>query len=312
MTLTLVAIIIPVSLLTTFKITGIIKEPLKITHTIELDTVTLTFDRPSDYVTAPAITNGYVDENILVNASVPWVRSLEQGAENNRDMVEIRLWLNTTAFQGFLNSVEFSCYADNVSWVTNGYYYYLKLYNATVSSHNATVNSVHYTFTVSNPAAVYIPLVWTYLDNDGSVDHQLSFDIQAIYYNGTAYCEVVIPLRIEITRDVGNTFEEAKMMTFGDIIGSIGPADSVDIYSINLEDNQTVFIGLTPPKDANFDVYLYNQHGEEVARSTNKLDQMEEIVYTVTTEGIYYIKIEHVDWPEHHGNGIYQLETERV
>jgi hypothetical protein len=311
LSLAVLAIIIPISVLTTFKLTGIIPEPQTIMETTEMETVALEFDRPLKDVKAPPMVNSYVDENVLINVSTLSVEYGEQSALNNRDCVETSLWINATAFHGFIYSFEFSCNVDNVSLVTDGYYYYINMYNATVAKHNAAANRIYYKFRVSNsPAAIRIPLNWIYLEGDGSVDHQLSLSVSTVHYNGTAYHEVIIPLRIKVTRDVGNTFEEAKLIELGETFGSLDMGDRADIYAINLEKNQTVLMSLTMLEDTDFNLYLYDQNLKELAASTRSEKEMETITYTTNATGIYYVKIEFVLWLDHKCDGMYQLEIE--
>lgn len=306
----LLSAIIPIGLLVGFELNQNESE-FAILGTSEVEAVTLGFDRPFKDVKAPAIANGYVDENVLINVSMSSIEYCEQGAVGNRDCVETSLWINATAFQGFVHSVEFSCNVDEISWIMDGVYYYLKMYNATVAEHNATINWMHYEFKISNsPAAIYMPLNWIYLEGDGNVDHQLSLSVRTIYYNGTAYREVVIPIRIEITRDVGNTFEEARVLEPSNILGSLDSCDRIDMYAMTLQKGQTISITLIPPKDSDFNIHLYNQNHEELANSTQKGNQTETITYTTNETGTRYIKVEFVDWPGHNCEGIYQLGIE--
>jgi len=311
LSLAVLAIIIPISVLTTFKLTGIIPEPPTIAETIEMKTVTLEFDRPFKDVKAPPIVNSYVDENVLINVSTLSIEYGEQSAFNNRDCVETSLWINTTAFHGFIYSAEFSCDVDNVSWVTDGYHYYINMYNATVAEHDATANRIYYKFRVSNsPVAVRIPLNWIYLDGDGSVDHQLSLSVCTVHYNGTAYREVIIPLMIRVIRDVGGTFEDAKMLELGETFGSLDTGDRSDIYAINLEKNQSVLMSLTLLWDSDFNLYLYDQNLQELAASAQLGNQTETITYAIDATGIYYVRIEFILWLGHKCDGMYQLKIE--
>jgi hypothetical protein len=315
LSLAALAIIIPISLLTTFKLTGIIPEPPTITETTETETVTLEFDRPFKGVKAPGLKNGYCDESVLVNVSTPpfidYYDQLASPPSNGRNILLTSVWINASAFHGFVYSVEFSCNVDNVSWVTDGSEYYINVYNATVAEHDATVNRLYYKFRVStSPTAIRIPLNWIYLDGDGSVDHQLSLSVCTVYYNGTAYREVIVPLIIRVVRDVGDTFEDAKLIESGETFGSLDTVDRADIYAINLEKNQTIFISLTMLEDTDFNLYLHNQNLQELAASAQLGNQMETITYTTNETGIYYVKIEFILWLGHKSDGTYQLKIE--
>jgi hypothetical protein len=309
--LTILAILIPTGLLAAFKLTGIIPEPPTIAQTIEKEVVTLKFDRPSKDVRSSPIANSYVDENVLINVSTSSIEYGEQSAFNNRDCVEANLWINATAFHGFVYSFEFSCNVDNASSITDGYYYYINMYNTTVAEHNAAANRIYYKFRVSNsPAAIRIPLNWIYLEGDGSVDHQLSLNVSTVHYNGTAYHKVIIPLRINVTRDVGNTFEGAKMIGSGETLGSLDLGDRVDVYALHLSEGETINLTLIPAKEANFNLYLYNQNRVEIAKSCQEGNQTEAVTYKANQTGIYYIKLENLIWDEHWSTGIYQLKIE--
>lgn len=310
LTISLLAVVIPIGLLATLRLTEVLREPQTIAETIEMETVTLEFDRPFKGVKAPAIANGYVDGNVLINVSMPSIQYSEQGAVGNRDCVETNLWINATALQGFVHSVEFSCNVDDLSWIWWIYDPHRdRFYNATLIEQNETANWIQLSFKASNsPAAIPLLLDWIFFEGDGSADHQLSLSVSIVQYNGTAYRKVIIPLRIKITRDVGNTFEDAKLIVPSERIGSLDSVDRIDVYALHLQEGETINATLIPHKDSDFNLYLYNQNREELDRSSQRGNQTETITYPINETGTYYIKLELLDWPGHWGEGIYQLK----
>jgi len=291
-----------------------LREPQTIAETIEMETVTLEFDRPVMHVKAPAIANGYVDENILVgvytHSLVEYYPKRTEPPYYGRDTLDTAFWINASAFRGFVHSVEFSCSVDDESCIT-WHSKYFETYNATVVEHNSTVNQLLFRLKALKPSlTVMIPLTWIFFDGDGSVEHQLRLNVHTVYYNGTAYREVVIPLRIKIARDVGNTFEDAKLIGPSESIGSLDSVDRIDVYALHLQEGETINVTLIPPKEANFNLYLYNQNHEELAKSDQAGNQTETITYIATQTEIYYITIEYQDWPAYTSRGIYQLKIE--
>jgi len=281
-----------------------------VAETIKVSPAVLEFDRPSKDIDAPGVANSYRDEGVLVNVSTASVKYSEQGFIGNKDYVEVWLWINTSAFQGFVYSVEFECSVDNSSTILDGKYYYVQMWNVSVLEHNSTVNQLYYKFEVdSSTAAILVPLNWIFPESSSNAtDHQLVINTATIHCNGTAYRKIVIPLKLRITKDIGNTFKTAKHIQPGKHLGSLDTADRADIYAINLENNEVVFINLTILADANFDLRLYDQNYKEVANSTQLENQKETITYAPNTSGIYYIKIEFTLWPGHKCDGIYQLD----
>jgi len=99
--------------------------------------------------------------------------------------------------------------------------------------------------------------------------------------------------------DAGDDFNNARDITGNLIIDLPGYANSAgdpeDWYQFLVSSGWTITVDMTPPPGHNFDLYLYNPSGSQVASSTNTGDTPEHISYPNAVSGYYRIKIVTVD-----------------
>jgi hypothetical protein len=173
---------------------------------------------------------------------------------------------------------------------------------------------------LDQPASCSLEIVisWHFLDIDqNDEDHYVTVTLETIYYNGSAYKRIAIPIKVNMLIDPGDTFESARYSLWDGVHSeSLDENDKVDIYAIPFRhDGSTIKINLTVPQNADFGLYLYDDKGVDVANSTNGVGISEMITYidqTVKDIGLnyapwWYIKVERVT-----GRGNYKLEINRV
>jgi hypothetical protein len=96
-----------------------------------------------------------------------------------------------------------------------------------------------------------------------------------IYNNGTAFRKVVLPLKLRLASDAGDSFETAKEIGFGNYTGwaSWLMHDTEDFYKIFLEEGENVRIQLSPKvlEMTIYDLRLFNASGSLVESSCSKI-----------------------------------------
>jgi len=277
----------------------------------------LVFDRPMDDISSFDVWNSLINEEILVNVSSVGDYDELRGefgyimGELGRDGMTLRIWVNCSAWKGFIHSVRVDCVVDRASFLFWRKYDSLeRSVRATLMNYNLTERRLEAEWNIlENETAIHIAFYAIFLDDpdkrENFPDHFVKFSATITYHNGTAYRKAIVPLIIKVTDEVGDSFEEAWLIEAGERLGALSGADPHDFYTINLKKGQKVTITLIPPQNADFNLHLYNSQYKEIANSTKGLNQPETISYTVEETGIYYIKVDWLAW-----NGIYKLKIQ--
>lgn len=314
-----VAVILPISLLAAFRLTGILPEP-QTPETITVEPVNWSMDRPSDYIVFGVSTGwgnmvetNYADETVLVDICVYHSIFLVEYASSpffGRDGFVFRAWVNTTALTGFVSSITVRFQTDNQSDKEISEQF-LEIYNATVTGAKYwTTNSSKPVFVETevsdSSASLKLMLEWV-LSDDFERAHQALATAEILHFNGTSYRKIILPLQFDVIPDVGNSFETAQPLVAGEYLGCLDEQDFVDIYAVNLHKGQTVNVTMIPPQDANFDLHLYNVEGLQVADSTKSGNSTESTAFTANSTGDWYIKVLRVafGW-----KGVYKFKIE--
>ncbi|MBC8044050.1 MAG: DNA/RNA non-specific endonuclease [Rhizobacter sp.] len=75
------------------------------------------------------------------------------------------------------------------------------------------------------------------------------------------------------------------------VTGVIYNSSDVDHYGFSVSAGQAISLGMTVPSGKDYDVYLLNSSGSQVAYSENGTSASEAINYTASSAGTYYIKV---------------------
>lgn len=310
------SIVVPVGLFATLRLTGILQEPPTL-ETITVEPVSWQMDRPS-------MTVGFVDERIenalttdeaSVGIGVQIATYCDDTSEepfNGGDGVTFRVHVNTTMEPGFVASFAVRFYSIDSNAFVFISQYFLVNHNATVTlmKHIGTNTSEPYILAtvVDSPCYLSTQVYWVFYDQNLE-GHQLRVAFEFTYQNTSVYKTLVLPILLEMVQDIGNTFDTAKNVTAGEHRGCIDTIDYVDMYSVTLEEGQIININLTPPKTANYDLYLYNPNHDMVANSTQTENKPEYISHVVDETGTWYLKVYNQYWPSLM-QGIYTLKVE--
>jgi hypothetical protein len=206
LSLAVLAIIIPIGVLTTFKLTGIIPEPQTIAKTIEAETITWNMTRPSEVKTFHdlAVENFYSDTIASISLGV----HVDHYLENSEDLGD-SLWvtINSTmqVQKGFIYSVciRFSQTDDNAFLSIHKIPPWPKTYNLNIAdlvtlgsnTQRAYASAIY----VDQPekSSLEIMVSWHFLDPN-NMSHWITASLETVYFNGTAYRKVIMPIQLGV------------------------------------------------------------------------------------------------------------------
>ena len=315
------ALIIPIGLLTTLKLTGILQAPVTIAETKTLEVVEWESERTSSlFHFSDRVEAGYIDD-ISVNQTVGlWGFD---GVDKMYDCAStLRMNLNLTAslLEGHIENVNVTFYDNDLSSQLRILYLPLgsETQTAGLGSTWKNLSITDYedwmqwtgalAFVnfegVNNPSKVYfnISLVWV-MRSPLNQSEQLTIRTELTYFNGTTHTKLVQPFRVRLIHDMNEDFETAQEVVSGQVVRSfLGGEDKQDFYKIWLGDGNTISASMTARTDVNFDLYLYNPNQIEVSSSTNGPGITESISYTVDAAGFWFIEVRN-----NGGQGVYTL-----
>jgi hypothetical protein len=105
-------------------------------------------------------------------------------------------------------------------------------------------------------------------------------------------------------RDAGNSRDQALVISPGSGTGYLDSTDTDDYYKVNVTSGGQISAILAPPSGSDFDLYLYDPNGSQVASSTLGGNQTDTINYTTTSTGDWYIRVY-----RYSGEGTYSLQV---
>ena len=154
---------------------------------------------------------------------------------------------------------------------------------------------------------------WVFTDQN-TEEHSIKLYAEVKYYS-YKYDEIKTistSVHLKMTPDISNDFTNPKEVYSGiNYKGCLDPVDYADMYKINIENGEIINITMTPPGDANYDLYLYNGPSEDhiVDSSEQSGNATESINYVSSSTGYWYIKVKLTYWEGNINNGIYKLQT---
>jgi hypothetical protein len=204
LSLTLLSIMLPISLLATFRITGIIPEP-PTPITITLETVNWKIERPSSDVRFNKdVRNVYLDNNVSV--SVIFTEYLDNYDWNGLDFLTLMVH-----FKGSFSSVlaKFqpidteSALDIDEEILQNPPRHPKAVVNMTLLGIKGvgTVDTEAYVKAKANgsPSSLTILALWVFYDViENNKDHTLKMTFEVTYFNGTAYRKIIAPATLEV------------------------------------------------------------------------------------------------------------------
>jgi len=202
--LLVLSIVVPVSLLTTFRLTGVLREP-PTPETITIDEVLWQMERPSKYTHIEEnAENAYTDDAISITASVSIHSYFENGLADpywNRDGIAFRVNINTTTLEGSIASIVVKFLPSDVNSTiyinpTFSSYYNVILTRIKGIGSSTGVNYIEAKVSGS-PCSMRLPSYWVFTDQNLE-NHLLRVNVEVTYFNRTTYRKIVAPIILEV------------------------------------------------------------------------------------------------------------------
>jgi len=293
------------SLLATFKLTGLIGQAQTISETKTLDMVTWERERPKYWIRlSDTINSSYADQELSLNCSI-FVYSYADSWTGY-----ITFWTNITAsFLGgfatdlnvtFAESYAQSFIAFSDDLIDPPYSSGLRLTNMSFTGYSNHLSSDLKAFTQftsvgkPNNVNVWINGIEWYFQSPWNRSHSMDLAIALTYFNGSAYKRVVQPFLLKMIGDNNNDFETAMELHEG--VYSNLYLDELDYYKIyaNVGQNVRMHIYATPadPSDpwASFEINVYDPDLNIVLRG--EADHSSTIEVTSNSTGYWYVELQ--------------------
>jgi hypothetical protein len=203
------SIVVPISLLATFRLTGVLPEPLAIAETVTAETVQWNMTKPTTYaILLEKIENLYVDEAISINFTLI-VGSYHENEPDfpsyRNDYIKFGIITTANASHGFIYSVNIQFSRTDVNAIL-----YLINDPNWIQLQNLRIEKAVWTGTSEREAYIAAMGVnqpencrldkwsfWVLLDPNNT-NHSLKATAELVYFNGVAYRKVVVPIQIEV------------------------------------------------------------------------------------------------------------------
>ena len=202
----ILSIMLPVSLLATFKMSGVLMEP-QTPETVTLEAVTWNMTRPTSFFTVDEwVNNSYTGND---NASLTLGVHVQEYYEddlgdpaNGNDYVKLGILGAVNVCAGFVNSIAVDVYGVDahtcVIFQTSSWS--MKLQNLTNPRIVNPYTSGHVEASATNQskqALLSVTVYWVFLDQN-NINHKVTVDAKVTYFDGAAYQTVITPFVLDV------------------------------------------------------------------------------------------------------------------
>jgi hypothetical protein len=206
-TMTLLSIILPVSLLISFRMSGITPEP-QTPETTTVEAVTWNMSRPADYAgLGEEVNNLYEDGFISINFTVKICSYYENDPSFDRlDRLTLILSLDAWVSEGFIHSaiVKFSkvdTYSATDISQNNYHLTFVNLKLQRIVDWRLKMGNEAYLYaTATNqPKNAYLQFAvhWLFADQN-NVNHEVNITSECTLFNGIQYRKIIIPIYLMV------------------------------------------------------------------------------------------------------------------
>jgi hypothetical protein len=207
--ITLAAVVLPLSLLTMFKLTGVIPESITLEKTIVRDTVRWNMTQPMGDITTidEDVKSLYYDEaSIEFNVHIHTYFH-NWGRYDYNDVVAFRVSAEANTTVGFIYSVTIKFFQLDSNSVLFWYYdndrFSDRLENLTLKEEygSVTPQKEGYVTAVSmnqpDHCLLEVEVDWV-LTYSNDLSHEVNVTLEVIYFNGSSYQKVVMPIQLMV------------------------------------------------------------------------------------------------------------------
>lgn len=304
----LLSIILPLGLLSTFRLSGIIKEPLTISGNKTLEAVSWSFEKPIAIIKINNSLTHIYSGDILVNSTV-YIDDFHgnKWAYGGSDCITIKVDVALSVSEGFISFMNITFWEDYKDSQVNLFgddawpKYFVQVENLSIVRHydmgflrGRGLKAFVELAGLNNPKSVSFECFadWV-LRSPQNYTNKLEIMFELVYFNGTAYNRIMQPFLLETGPDDNNSFEKAREI---DANGTypmlyIGPNDKDDYYKVYLNEGQNVSIEISkwsPGAVAYTNLELYKPDGE---LAISARDYFHTITYTIDSSGYWFIRV---------------------
>lgn len=250
----LLSIILPISLLAAFRLTGVLREPPKL-ETITVEAVTWNMSRPGGTITVNEWVRNFFTDGIVSVGSNVHIGGYSENSPDfpswGGDYLTLTITSSADVSNGFIYSmiVKFSR-PDTLAKVNiEEHPTSMELHNLEIKKISAlgTNNREAYFETGAlnqlENASLSIFSWWAFFDTN-DINHSVTLSFETIYFNGTFYEKVIQPIQLQITPDNNDSFETAQEIHEGAhpklFIGPPDVGDVKDYYKITTSQGQRI------------------------------------------------------------------------
>lgn len=207
--LTLLSVVLPISLLVSFRLTGILQEPITISETITLETIKWEFERLNQTVTLNETLESQYSNSEMSTIMRVMIGSYIDHDPGFDDYVTMGVSTNSTitTLNGFVESVYITLHKDNqciVEWQETLFHFEnLSLVGKVegfIRDREAYINLRN----MNHSKVIYLSATPTwFLLTPNSQTHQMEITFELTYYNGTAYKKLIQLFQLKLLGDEG-------------------------------------------------------------------------------------------------------------
>lgn len=302
----LLAIIVPVGLLVSFRLTGVLNEPSPV-ETVTVETVRFRMERPTYTIgTDQQIQNYLEDGEISANFTVyaHFYNNFKSGYYAPSDHVGIVVVATASVFQGFIESLYLN-YTENSQTARVNFFeeHQLMIYqNLSILEYRDWMRGSWKAFLKAagenSPTSIYLrkPVDWV-LYSSFNQSHRLEMTMTVTYWNLTGHKELILPISLSLQPDSGG-FEDATVLTSGLYEGfSHYHEDREDYYKVWLEQSHAVQLEIAYIPFYNridfpkVNMYLYDPEYKIRTSDISEANATGQITFTADLTGWWYIPI---------------------
>ena len=200
----LLAVVLPISLLVAFRLTGVLPEPAE-PETITLEAVSWITERPSRIITIDErVENAYADEEAAVGIGVHIHEYLENALMPpfwGRDGISFGTEINVTVLSGFLVSMVVRYYPMDENATICVSEMFLEQSNITITEMKqigTKTTDAYIMAQFSNQSSYLRTEVYWVFNDENTENHKLNVKLEVTYNNGINYLKTVLPITLEM------------------------------------------------------------------------------------------------------------------
>ena len=312
------SVILPMSFLVTFKLSGLTGGPATLAETVVLEPAKWEFERPYYSLDFDDRVDSIYSSDIYMNNSVLVLGITSPESAFGGPLMGTRMILTASVGSGYVENVNVTFSDDYELSLINMYGLdgggkekdWAVWENLTATDYVYWVLGTEKAFVnlkgINRPQGVYfyIGQGWL-LQTPNNQTQQLTMRVEVTYFNGTAHKKIVQPFQIRLFADEDNMFETAREVVANRTVSDwIGGGDRQDFFKIYLTSGDT--LNATIPASDIYDValYLYGPDDRNCPVAESSIGPLAEelISYRADVSDWWFLKVEAIT-----NGGVYSL-----